>query len=586
MNGFSFLEPHEDIPSSPGVHDSVPSVVEPLVDTIGEDPETRTYDLANDSFSLEPRGDIASSPGLPFVWDSEKFPTDINLQAAIPPGRLHAEGKRIKNVPQALSASRLQRVAKICLFNSKIRNLPERISFLLHRYGTMHFDMIYTALGTLPDTAYVSRSHVDKVLENASLINIRDSRPWPVCSLRGHPVILPDPVAQVRFTERQLNQKDMPGWDPNFVETLSLPILPPPKKRRLFLMKIRSSDTSTNVNKSNGLELGIWKQFSRTYSSLATKEIRRVDTFRSSDLTELANLLEFTDIWACEHTKAAGSLPWPPLFKRGSRGLSSHQYAFIQTPTSFGTLDVHVISLSIEGLSSDLSSTLVLRDLPGVDNVTFHIATGRTYTNMLGIQGINAAALPRWFDFTIEQLATSLRMVNELETGSGTVPTLHTDLDRWVYATWILHINKQTMYQSRLNRQHRNQTSTASIQPKLKPIALGKEESRLWKIENRNSMRDWDHEDTRSESGGGDSDSDEIIGLWDVEEQRSDEAELDEFDFEDSGSDSDDPLPQPGRPAPLRALQPAPSQQFHLAPSLPGHRPDLHTHTLKATVYY
>jgi hypothetical protein len=178
--------------------------------------------LHSDSFAT----DIAGSPSFPSVWDSTKLPRDIDLQAAIPAGRLHAEGKRIENVFQALSASQSQRVAKNRLFNSKIRNLPERISFLLLRYGSMHFDIIYTALRTLPDTAYISRSQIDKVLENASLTNIRDSRPWPVCSLRGRPVILSGPVAQVRFTERQLNQKDMPGWDPNFVETLSLPILP------------------------------------------------------------------------------------------------------------------------------------------------------------------------------------------------------------------------------------------------------------------------------------------------------------------------------------------------------------------------
>jgi hypothetical protein len=154
-----------------------------------------------------------------------------------------------------------------------------------------------------------------------------------------------------------------------------------------------------------------------------------VNTFSSSDLTELANLLEFTDIWACEHTKAAGSVPWPPLFRRGPRGLSSHQYAFIQTLTSFGTLDVHIISLNIESFSSDLNSILVLLDLPGIDNVTFHIAVGCRYSNVFGIQGINSDTMPRWFDFTIEQLATSLHLVRELEAGGETVP-LHTVLDK------------------------------------------------------------------------------------------------------------------------------------------------------------
>jgi hypothetical protein len=155
---------------------------------------------------------------------------------------------------------------------------------------------------------------------------------YTICS-GIRPNILPDPVAKVRFTEDQLNQRDMPRWDANFASKLLVPKLPLPKKRRLFLMKIRSSGPNSPVNKSNGLGLRLWNHFSKTYSHLASSNIHRVDTFDARDSVELANLLEHTDIWACDHTIAAGSAPWPPLYTGRSK---SNQCMMVQTLSSFG----------------------------------------------------------------------------------------------------------------------------------------------------------------------------------------------------------------------------------------------------------
>jgi hypothetical protein len=159
----------------------------------------------------------------------------------------------------------------------------------------MHVNFIHKAVNMLPDSSSTSQflSGVERALDNARLFYRNEKGPWAVYTLCSgiRPVILPDPVARVRFTEDQLNQRDMPGWDANFTGKLLLPKLPLPRKQRFFLMKIRSSSATSPVDKSNGLELGLWKHFSKTYNYLASSNIHRVDHFDARDPVELANLL-------------------------------------------------------------------------------------------------------------------------------------------------------------------------------------------------------------------------------------------------------------------------------------------------------
>jgi hypothetical protein len=185
----------------------------------------------------------------------------------------------------------------------------------------------------------------------------------------------------------------------------------PIKKTAFILMKIRSSDHASAIDASSGLELAVWTQFSRKYGRRLsignTGKIWRVDTFDANDPVQLSNLLEQTELWVCDHTKQSASVSWPPPVLGSKLGVNP--CTVIRVLSSLGTLDLHVITVNLENITSNLDSTIALQHVPNIENVSFHVAMGRKYSDLLDIHGEGGNTFPLWFNFSIGQLALSLR---------------------------------------------------------------------------------------------------------------------------------------------------------------------------------
>jgi hypothetical protein len=167
----------------------------------------------------------------------------------------------------------------------------------------------------------------------------------------------------------------------------------------------------------------------------------------------------------------------------------------IQTLSSFGSLDLHIVTLNIENITTNLRSTLAFQDVPNVENISFYVAMDPNFAQTLSTEGTNGEGMPRWFNFTIQQLARSLDHVKELEVNGAELEQLHTNLDKWVFATRALHRNKKKMYQTRHKRKHRNLQTQASIRSRLEPLSPYSPSFRICKTDGRNSLAGWDHED-------------------------------------------------------------------------------------------
>jgi hypothetical protein len=102
-----------------------------------------------------PIGDSAGhiEDPVPDMWNTNQLPPDVDLHARIPPERMHAEEKKVPDVPPSLTTAQEQRLLKNRLFTTKIRNIPERISYLLDRYRSMHVEFIHMAINMLPDSS-------------------------------------------------------------------------------------------------------------------------------------------------------------------------------------------------------------------------------------------------------------------------------------------------------------------------------------------------------------------------------------------------------------------------------------------------
>jgi hypothetical protein len=85
-------------------------------------------------------------------------------------------------------------------------------------------------------------------------------------------------------------------------------------------------------------------------------------------------------------TKVEAVASWPQSYSRNS-SLDSSPCVPTQALSSFGVLDLHVISLNLENLTSNIHSPVALRDTPKIHTVSFYIAMGPKYGKMLNIHG-------------------------------------------------------------------------------------------------------------------------------------------------------------------------------------------------------
>jgi hypothetical protein len=102
-NDLSFLDSFEDVDSPFEVPGSTPFIANQLSDF------------------TEPMEDDP----VPALWNTNQLPLDVDLQARVPSDRMHAEGKKIADVPPSLTTAQEQRLHKNRLFTTKIRNIPE-----------------------------------------------------------------------------------------------------------------------------------------------------------------------------------------------------------------------------------------------------------------------------------------------------------------------------------------------------------------------------------------------------------------------------------------------------------------------------
>jgi hypothetical protein len=277
--------------------------------------------------------------------------------------------------------------------------------------------------GVTSDTiSPVSHWRSYNTISNRSLYNRPEHTPWKILSPRAKLIIIQSPSALLRLTEAQMTR---PEWDSNFEWKSPLPILPPTKKRRLFILKAPSSRDSvtSGFSKLKGrVELEVWKAVSRQFGHFApsTEKLWQVAVPDPRSMTELANLLQHTDIWFHDHPNQESSarLLWDT---EGNKKIKYDPSArrLIQILTSFGTLDLHVVTINIESVGTDLSQLFILRDIPGIESTSFHAAMGPHYNNMPDIEPSGDPdsdeddVFPRWVSFSIEELAAGIESTQQ-----------------------------------------------------------------------------------------------------------------------------------------------------------------------------
>jgi hypothetical protein len=80
--------------------------------------------------------------------------------------------------------------------------------------------------------------------------------------------------------------------------------------------------------------------------------------------------------------------------------------SLIHILSSFGTLDLHIITPSFENIMGDLQSTVLRRDTPNIEGITFYVGMGPRCADMLDIHGDNQEeegnTVPKGFCFDID----------------------------------------------------------------------------------------------------------------------------------------------------------------------------------------
>jgi hypothetical protein len=264
--------------------------------------------------------------------------------------QLRPEGKRFTNVPAFFSPFQVQCITKNRLFTAPIRNQMERIQYSLDRYSHIPSKWLAVADALEPDSPRTWR--IDAGLVNTNVINKHIGTSY-MYSLRVQPVIFPTPIAKVRFREQQVGPE---YWDFNFIGKLALGKLPTPKRRRLFVLKTRTSCTKKSDNPATTFRIEplVWAEFARSFGHLAstTHEIRRTELPNPKIQNQLVHVLQETDFWLHKHANAEASRPWLEA--------TSTALKLLELLQSFGTVDVHIITTNIENITSTLSLVLPL----------------------------------------------------------------------------------------------------------------------------------------------------------------------------------------------------------------------------------
>jgi hypothetical protein len=106
--------------------------------------------------------------------------------------------------------------------------------------------------------------------------------------------------------------------------------------------------------------------------------------------------------------------------------------SILQILSTFGTLDLHIITVSIENITSDLESSLALQDYTAIQHVSFYAVMNQTYVDLLDIipepeDDIDDNSSPPWVPLSLDELEAELNRLN----GFGhVVPELHTNAQR------------------------------------------------------------------------------------------------------------------------------------------------------------
>jgi hypothetical protein len=335
----------------------------------------------------------------------------------------------------------------------------------------------------------VFRQRLYNTLSNRSLYSILEHIPWKIFSPRAKPIIMQSPSVLLRLIEAQMTQ---PKWNSNLEGKLQSPLLPSMKKRRLFILKAPSSRDSVTRGFSKLkrlVELNILKAISRQFGHFAssTEKIWRAAVPDLRSMQELANFLQYIDIWFYNHLVQESSARW--LFDTEKINYDPSVRRHIQILTSFGTLDLHMVSTNIGSVGIGLSQLLILRDIPGIESISIYAAMGPHYSNMLNIEPSGDPnsdeddIFPRWVSFSIEELAARIESTQQRP--------LQTNVERWMYATQAIRRNNKPVYQIRLENGFRSLPSENAFQSYLERVAPGTESSRIWKINDRNKTCDW-----------------------------------------------------------------------------------------------
>jgi hypothetical protein len=201
------------------------------------------------------------------------------------------------------------------------------------------------------------------------------------------------------------------------------------------MFKIRSSSDRRAGNGFNFsvLEQEAWRHVSQRYATeLAITDVWKVKIPPLGNPVEVANLLRHTDMYLVEHTINSASKPWPPPVGGYERAKSRHLNSMLQVLSTFGTLDLHIITVNIEGITRALESVSAIRDYPGIQHVSFYAVMSQKYADLLDFlpepeDDIDDNSSPLWVRFSLDKLEAELNWLNGFR---HMVPELHTNAQR------------------------------------------------------------------------------------------------------------------------------------------------------------
>lgn len=209
--------------------------------------------------------------------------------------------------------------------------------------------------------------------------------------------IIPEiPVQVARYTEQQLQPRGL--YDDRFPAGFVSLQLPLAEERTLYIVLTRStSDASPTICPGPHL----WRAFASKFlpsSSYAQQHVTRIQIGEETSSPFWSALLQKNALLAISHV--ANKPSWKPWLNSGRFYSSDHLTTedLIATLASFGRLKVHVITQSLDSITTNIPSLLAVGGIPNT-TFFFHVAIDQ---KSISLTGMTPTAPDTWLQCTIQ----------------------------------------------------------------------------------------------------------------------------------------------------------------------------------------